>query len=377
MGVQSTGSVFISYRREDSAGSARRVYDRLVMRLPREAVFIDVDNIPLGVDFVQVLSERVGACDVLIAIIGREWINVREGGRRRIDNPHDFVRIEIEAALKRDVHVIPVLVDGARMPSADELPESLRPLARRNAIEVSHTRFDMDAQRLTHGLEQLLAQRAAAIEEATERERRRREEADTADTGLTLICPTSAPINENRPLIEYKQENMVILEKSNAFHIAPREWISVIMIVVGIASVTFILYIYTHITEQAAYIHIPADQEDIVKARQGDRVAAYRVLSVTDIANLKNEMIDMLSQDKFGDGLFYVGKYYETKGDYESASKFFSKTISVVGPNDNWGWAKKAHEELSKLDLYKALRPQPSGSRIGIDFHPAIQNGVD
>jgi cell division protein FtsZ len=183
LGARLAGGVFISYRREDSAGFAGRIYDRLVTRLPRDAVFIDVDDIPLGVDFEKVLSERVGACDALVAIIGREWINVAEGGRRRIDNPNDFVRIEIEAALERDVHVIPVLVDGARMPSADELPDRLKPLARRNGIEVSHTRFDMDAERLMRGLEHILTQRAKSIEEAAERAeanaaQRRRAETD-------------------------------------------------------------------------------------------------------------------------------------------------------------------------------------------------------
>ncbi len=109
------GGVFISYRREDSGGFAGRIYDRLVSRLGRDSVFFDVDAIPPGRDFVDALSERVGRCDALVAIIGKQWVSsVDAADRRRLDDPHDFVRVEIEAALQRDVPVIPVLVDGPR-----------------------------------------------------------------------------------------------------------------------------------------------------------------------------------------------------------------------------------------------------------------------
>ena len=103
-----------------------------------------------GRDFVEVLTERVRRCDALIAVIGRNWVaSADKDNRRRIDDPDDFVRIEIEAALKREVRVIPVLVDGAPMPKANDLPESLRKLARRQRIEISHTSFDADVERLT------------------------------------------------------------------------------------------------------------------------------------------------------------------------------------------------------------------------------------
>src|SRR5574337_1156833 len=111
-----TGGVFISYRREDSGGYAGRIYDRLTSRLGRENVFFDVDTIPPGRDFVEVLSERVAKCDALLAVIGKHWVvSADSNNRRRLDDPNDFVRIEIEAALNRNVPVIPVLVDGAAM----------------------------------------------------------------------------------------------------------------------------------------------------------------------------------------------------------------------------------------------------------------------
>ncbi len=155
--IEVLGGVFISsYRREDSGGFAGRIYDRLISRLGRDGVFFDVDNIPPGLDFVDVLSERVGKCDALVAVIGRAWNPVSDKDRGpRIDDPIDFVRVEIETALARGVRVIPVLVDGAAMPRAEDLPESLKKLTRRQGIEISHARFDSDAERLTEALSQL------------------------------------------------------------------------------------------------------------------------------------------------------------------------------------------------------------------------------
>ena len=147
------GGVFISYRREDAGGIAGRIYDRLVNRLGHDNVFFDVDTIPPGRDFVDMLSDRVGKCDALVAVIGKRWVaSVDDANRRRLDDPNDFVRIEIEAALQRDVPVIPVLVDNAAMPQAVELPDVLKKLARRQGIEISHNRFETDAERLTEAL---------------------------------------------------------------------------------------------------------------------------------------------------------------------------------------------------------------------------------
>ena len=155
-----SGGVFICYRREESAFAARAIHDRVAQRLDRENVFLDVDNIDLGVDWYNVLTERVGACDALVAVIGRSWVSSTDkDNRRRLDDPDDFVRIEIEAALKRNVRVIPVLVDGAAMPKASELPESLKGLARRQGTEVSPARFEANVQKLTIALGSILDER--------------------------------------------------------------------------------------------------------------------------------------------------------------------------------------------------------------------------
>jgi TIR domain len=150
-----TAKVFISYRRADSAGYAGRVMDRLDRDLGRDLVFMDVDAIPLGTNFSKVLHEEVAKCSVLLAVIGPNWLDARdEHGKRRLDNPNDFVRIEIAAALQRNIPVIPVLLEGARIPKADELPEDLKELALRNGMEVRHASFQDDMNRLIRGLKE-------------------------------------------------------------------------------------------------------------------------------------------------------------------------------------------------------------------------------
>ena len=141
------GKIFINYRRDDTIAAAGRLHDRLAQAFGRRNLFLDVDHIPAGVDFASHLNEQVGSCDVFLAVIGPKWIaSTDETGARRIDNPEDFVAIEIAAALARDIRVIPVLIDGAPMPRPAELPEHLRPLARRNAIEVRNSQFGRDAE---------------------------------------------------------------------------------------------------------------------------------------------------------------------------------------------------------------------------------------
>jgi TIR domain/Domain of unknown function (DUF4384) len=148
------GNVFISYRRGDSIATAGRIRDRLVQAFGRKRVFVDVDDIPHGQDFVKILESKVAECDVLLAIIGPAWLSAGdEHGRRRLDDPEDFVAIEIASALAKDkTAVIPVLVDGAKMPAASELPGPLKALTRRNAIELRNTQFGSDAERLVKSL---------------------------------------------------------------------------------------------------------------------------------------------------------------------------------------------------------------------------------
>jgi TonB family protein len=146
--------IFISYRREDSAGHAGRLFDRLREHFGKESVFLDVVGIEAGVDFVDTLDRVLGSCDVLLAVIGRDWLSCCDKqGRRRLDEPNDFIRAEISAALKRDVRVVPILVQGAEMPPTDDLPEELARLTRRQAVELRDSRWDDDVEALIAALE--------------------------------------------------------------------------------------------------------------------------------------------------------------------------------------------------------------------------------
>lgn len=148
--------VFLSYRRDDSADVAGRLYDRLIERFGAAQVFKDVDSIPPGVDFRAYLSQQIAACDVVLAVIGARWLAPDTIGSRRIDDPKDFVRIELEAALERDVAVVPVLVGGAGVPHVEDLPETLAELAYRQAQVVRpDPDFHHDVDRLLQGLDHL------------------------------------------------------------------------------------------------------------------------------------------------------------------------------------------------------------------------------
>ena len=159
------GRIFISYRREETAYPAGWLYDRLVGHFGRHQVFKDVDSIELGDDFPEVIANAVGSCDVLLALVGDQWLTVTDkDGKRRLDRSDDFVRLEIEAALQRNVRVIPILVDGAMMPRADELPSSLARMVRRQALELSPSRFNFDTNRLLRVLDETLAETQSPLE---------------------------------------------------------------------------------------------------------------------------------------------------------------------------------------------------------------------
>lgn len=147
--------ILISYRREDSADVTGRIYDRLIQAFP-QSVFRDVDSIPLGVDFRTYLDEQVAKCEVFLAVIGRDWLRGKgRKGKSRLDDPGDFVQIEIESALKREIPVIPVLVQGAKIPEAQRLPSSIQDVSYRNGIVVRpDPDFHKDMNRLIAHLRQ-------------------------------------------------------------------------------------------------------------------------------------------------------------------------------------------------------------------------------
>ena len=141
--------IFISYRREDTGGWAGRVADCLIAIFGKNNIFFDVDTINPGSNFVQALNDRAANCDVLLAVIGKNWLRAEDAkGRRRLSNPEDFVRVEIAAALKRKIRIIPILVSGTRMPQSNELPADLADLAEREAVEIADNGFHSTMERL-------------------------------------------------------------------------------------------------------------------------------------------------------------------------------------------------------------------------------------
>ncbi len=148
--------IFISYRREDSAPYAGRLCDRLSQHFGADRVFMDVDDIPPGADFAAHIGAKIGGCDALLAVIGKQWLTTgNTAGQLRLGDPNDLVSREIALTLRRGILVIPVLVDGASMPKAAELRSDLKPLAQRNTVTISDHDFRADAAKLIKALEAL------------------------------------------------------------------------------------------------------------------------------------------------------------------------------------------------------------------------------
>lgn len=149
--------LFISYRRDDSAGFARAIAAEMARRFGNERVFIDVDDIAPGRGFAEAIHQALAGASALLVLIGPRWRGEREGQAARLDEPDDFVRREVAAALARGLRVIPVLLDGATPPGAADLPPELQPLAGLQAIELRHAHFDADLVRLVAALRDTLA----------------------------------------------------------------------------------------------------------------------------------------------------------------------------------------------------------------------------
>jgi TIR domain len=222
------GGIFISYRREDSQGEALHLFDDLKESFGADHVFMDVTGIDPGKDFRKVIDGAVGGCDVFIAVIGKKWLDeVDEAGKRRLDDPKDFVRIETAAALSRDVAVIPVLVQGVGMPRSDQLPPEIEALAWRNAFELRHNRWNVDVEELVKALVKVVP-----IENVS-----------------ALSASAASSIRSSRQLGEgQKTSSRQFLSKSSL----KRHWgfFAVFALVAGIA---ILLLVYLHSPERQAF----------------------------------------------------------------------------------------------------------------------------
>jgi hypothetical protein len=149
--------IFLCYRREDTEDAAGRLHDRLVDAFGPERVFMDIDSVPLGIDFVDHVAEQIRKCSAVIVMIGKQWHTIKDKKRRRrLDNEDDLVRAEIRAALQQKIPVIPVTVQNAAMPQGDDLPDDIRLLARRNGIQLDAARWRTDVERLIRELDRVM-----------------------------------------------------------------------------------------------------------------------------------------------------------------------------------------------------------------------------
>jgi TIR domain len=155
--ASSSPRVFICYRREDTQDASGRLRDDLADAYGPEHVFMDIDSIPLGIDFVEYISDQICRCSAVIVVIGNRWLKLRDKGRRRLNNPDDPVRAEIAVALRQGILVIPVLVQGAKMPRAEQLPQSIKALPRRNGIDLSGPAWKAGMERLRKDLDRWMA----------------------------------------------------------------------------------------------------------------------------------------------------------------------------------------------------------------------------
>ena len=185
--------IFISYRRDDTAGYAGRLYDRLLARYGPERVFIDIDTIRPGHDFASDIAQALSDCVACVVLIGARWGSITQiDGERRLEDPTDFVRLEVATAIRRGITVIPVLVENASPPSASSLPEELRVLAGRQAIELSSQRWNYDVGRLILTLDEILGRQAEAPPAAeSSSEQKTREETLSLETRRTVPEPAS------------------------------------------------------------------------------------------------------------------------------------------------------------------------------------------
>jgi hypothetical protein len=149
-----SGKIFINYRRGDDPGATGRLFDRLVQVFQPEQLFMDVeDGIPAGADFLNVLGAKIEESDIILAVVGRNWLTIEDDEKRpRLQNEDDLVRFEIRTAIERGKLIVPILVGGATMPRADQLPSDLEPLSRRHALKLSHERFQADCVGLSQAL---------------------------------------------------------------------------------------------------------------------------------------------------------------------------------------------------------------------------------
>jgi hypothetical protein len=248
--------IAISYRRDDSAGITGRIFDRLVAHYGGDSVFRDIDNIPVGVDFREHINSILAQTDITLVVVGKRWSGPLPRRRRRIDDPADPVRVEVETALRNGMPVVPVLVEGGAMPNVEQLPDSLREFVYRNGLEVDSGRdFDQHIERLIRNMEPILARRSKELEEATQRveeERQRAEAAQQAEEERQRAKAARQPEEENQQAHTLRQAEDRQIDRPPRLH---GSWLA---IAVGIFLVMTVVgggyWLYTEVQQRAAAV---------------------------------------------------------------------------------------------------------------------------
>jgi TIR domain-containing protein len=193
------GRIFINYRREECGWQADRLCDQLVKHFNKGQVFKDIDSIKPGDDFIEVITKEIGSCHVLLALIGDKWLTITDkSNRRRLRNTDDPVRLELETALRCKVRIVPILIDGARMPLADELPASLADIVHRHAFEVSRSRFNDDVERLLAALDEIIMELRASPQPPTADDQVQARSNVADKTVISMMGPSRPPTTDNR-----------------------------------------------------------------------------------------------------------------------------------------------------------------------------------
>ncbi len=159
------GTIFINYRKDDTRWNALALYNELQKYFEKDQIFKDFNTILPGDDFVVSIENALRKCDVLLVVIGPSWLTMKdESGNRRLDDPDDFVRLEVSTALSRNIQVIPVLIDNTQMPKAADLPENMKSLYRRQFVEIDNTRFEDDVRNLAEAIKKVLPEGSVRVQ---------------------------------------------------------------------------------------------------------------------------------------------------------------------------------------------------------------------
>jgi hypothetical protein len=174
-GSDTMSGIFICYRHDDNSHAAGRLYESLQRCFSSDQIFFDVDKIEPGLNFLTVIREKIAASDAILVVIGPNWLNSRDSvGQRRLDSPKDFIRLEIEEGLEQGIRVIPLLIDGAEMPTDDDLPASLKSLALLNAVPLSKSSFRRDVEHLNAALLKVVNSKSVRPGHAVRKTRKRK-----------------------------------------------------------------------------------------------------------------------------------------------------------------------------------------------------------